>query len=186
MLGILPLFLTRQLPLSMFGVPPRNSHKSPSFPTVLFVLSFVALLITAVGCGYESRETPGEETLEASDKHVLLNIGITDRTDRRPPSSQWSLKVPGHDLWQPDLSYGGESKDFGTFPVGEDHEMYVYPSGPDGPRLEVPFTMKSDMMSGLASSKTYIEIRDDRIIITTPAVQNGRVDLDRTSSETDS
>lgn len=162
--------------------------RRPTIRGVLIVTAlaagFAALLIGPIGCGSEPEES-GQEAVESSDKRVQLNLGVDDRTDTRPPSDQLAIKAPGHDLWQPELSHGGASRLFDEYPVGEEYELYIFPDGEDGPRLVVPFSMKPDMMSGMASSKTYVEIYDDRFEVNGPAIPEGTVSLERSGSEGD-
>jgi hypothetical protein len=54
-----------------------------------------------------------------------------------------------------------------------------YPAGREAPRLEVPFTMKADMSSVLASSRTNVLVYDDSLVVTGPAVPDEKVVLDR-------
>lgn len=157
---------------------PRPTRRG-AFVVTLLVMGLAALSIGPLGCGSEAEEEAAEEAVGESDKRVELNMGVDDRTTENPPSEQLAIKVPGHDLWSPNLEYGGTSERFGEYPAGENYELHIYPEGEDGPRETVPFSMKPDMMSGTASSKTYVEIYDDRFVVRGPAVPDGHVDIDR-------
>lgn len=50
-------------------------------------------------------------------------------------------------------------------------------------RLAVPFTMKPDMSSVLASSRTNIAVHDDSIVVTGPAVPEEKIVLDRPAAQ---
>lgn len=160
----------------------RRSKMNGVLIVTALAVGFASLLIGPIGCGSEPEESSTQEAVESSEKRVQLNLGVDDRTDARPPSDQLAIKAPGHDLWQPELSHGGASRLFDEYPAGEEYELYVYPEGEDGPRLVVPFSMKADMMSGMASSKTYVEIYDDRIVVNGPAIPDGSITLDRPAS----
>lgn len=146
--------------------------------TVL-LLGLAALSIGPLGCGSETEEEAAEEAVGDTGKRVVFNMGVDDRTTQNPPSDNLAIKVPGHDLWTPNLQYGGASERFGEFPVREEYELYIYLEGEGGPRQSVPFSMKPEMSSSLASSKTYVEIYDDRILVKGPAVTDGQVTIER-------
>lgn len=165
---------------------PRQTRKGFLIATVL-LLGLAALSIGPLGCGSEteeaaSEETAAEEAIGDPDKSVLLNVGINDRTTNNPPSEELAIEVPGQELWTPDLEYGGASQEFGEYPVGEEYQLVIYPEGEEGPMESVPFSMKPEMSSGLASSKTYIHIYDDRIVVEGPAVPEEEVVLERSMS----
>lgn len=168
------------------AIASRSTRRTLLIGTVL-LLGLSALSIGPLGCNAETEEGSSEKsTSEAAigdtDKRVRLNMGIDDRTTEHPPSEDLAIEVPGEDLWTPDLESGGASRLFGEYPVGESYEFYLYPEGKDGSRQTVPFSMKPDMSSMLASSKTYIRIYDDRVVIEGPAVPDEEVTLDRSAS----
>lgn len=157
----------------------RRPKKRRVFVVTVLVMGLAVLAIGPLGCGSESEEEAAEEAIGESDKRIELNMGVDDRTTGNPPSEGLAIKVPGHDLWTPDLEYGGTSERFQEFPVGEEYDLHIYPEGENGPRQTISFSMKPDMSSGLASSKTYVEIYDDRIVVKGPAVSDGPVVIER-------
>lgn len=159
--------------------------QKPYLVAAALVISLGALILGPVGCGSgeeRSNETAAEEA-GGAPKRLQLNMGVDDRTTEIPPSDEFAIQVPGEELWTPDLEYGGTGRLFGEYPVGEEYEFYLYPEGKEGPRQRVPFSMKPDMSSGLASSKTYVRIYDDRIVVDGPAVPDGKMTLDRPASD---
>lgn len=165
---------------------PRPTRRT-LFIGIVLLLGLAALSVGPLGCNSETEEARSErsaadEAIGDTGKRVQLNMGIDDRTTENPPSEGLAIEVPGEDLWTPDLEHGGSSRLFGEYPVGESYEFYLYPEGKEGPRQTVSFSMKPDMSSALASSKTYIRIYDDRVVIEGPAVPDGEVTLDRPAS----
>lgn len=152
-----------------------------TLPRLLGVLLLVGVSAAAllVSCQGErsSEETPAPE--REINRSILFNLGVEDETENRAPSDSFAVEVQGREVWYPDLAYGGDSETFGEFRVGEKHAFTIYPSGPDGPALEVPFSMKPTMSSLLASSKTYIDVYDDSLIVRGPAIPNRRASYPR-------
>lgn len=144
-------------------------------PIALLGLSLVVL----GGCESDLNRDPSPKRAALGTKHVRLHISISDRTGRRPLSKQFAIEAPGTDLWHPSIEFGRATRQFPVYPVGKEYELYIYPRGKDGPRRPVSFSMKESMRSGMASSKTHIEIYDDSIVAIGPAVPGGRVAIDR-------
>lgn len=118
---------------------------------------------------------------------MLLNLGVEDHTRQRSFPAEFLIVTPGGNQWQPDpLEGGGVTRAFEKYPVGEEQRLLLYPEGKDGPRLAVPVTMKPDMSSVLASSRTDIAVHDDSIVVTGPAVPDERMTFDSSASEPDS
>lgn len=139
---------------------------------VLLVLGLSATTLL-LSCQTERSEPSEEPTDAAADREILFNLGINDKTDERAPHDRFAVEIPGREIWYPDLAYGGDSETFGEFRVGPKHTFTIYPTGPDEPSFAVPFSMKPTMSSELASSKTYIEIYDDSLVVRGPAIPNG-------------
>lgn len=152
--------------------------------TVVLFLGLGAFTLAPLSCGTEPDEASEEETTQTStansDRAILLNIGIEDETEENPLSDAFLLETPSGTRWTPGvLEGGGATKAFENHPVGETRTLRLYPEGEEGRLLEVPITMKPDMSSALASSRTDIFVYDDSIVVSGPAVPEGRVILDR-------
>lgn len=159
-------------------------------PVVLF-LGLVTVSIAPLSCGTESDDAPGEETSEVAesdtDRAILLNVGIEDETANRPLSDEFVIETPSGARWSPGTLQGaGATKAFEKHPVGETRTLRLYPEGEESSALEVPITMKPDMSSALASSRTEIVVYDDSIAVTGPAVPDEKVVLDRPSAPSSS
>lgn len=160
-------------------LPRRLETVSTAAVALLFFLVVLGGGLT--GCT-DADDSPSQNASSASaDRSILLNIGLTIETEDRPLSDSFVVEGPDSVRWSPDLSEDGGfvTKEFGEYPVGADHEFSIYPNGEDGPRLTVPFAMKADMSSALASSRTEITVRDDQIVVEGPAVRDGKMEFDR-------
>lgn len=144
---------------------------------LLFTLVGTAPLLT--GCQSESSDDDLPLYEDEADHRVLLNIGVTNETDQRAPDDSLAIQAPDHELWYPEVEHGGVSREFSEYPVGEEYTITLYPTGTDGETLEVPFEMKPTMTSGVASSKTYIEVHDDSIVVRGPAIPDEHMTFER-------
>jgi hypothetical protein len=165
---------------------PRRTASSIVVTTILF-LGLTALSVAPLSCGTKPDDTSSEGTSQAteteSNRAILLNIGIEDETKERPLSEAFLFETPSGARWNPNvLAGGGVTKAFEKHPVGETRTLRFYPEGEEGPALEVPITMKPDMNSVLASSRTDISVYDDSIVVSGPAVPDERMTFDRPSS----
>jgi len=165
----------------------RRRAASSILVTGILFLGLVALSVAPLSCGSESDDESSAAASRAteaeSNRAVLLNIGIEDETAERPLSDAFLFETPSGTRWTPGLSEeGGTTKAFEKHPVGETRTLRLYPEGEDGPALEVPITMKSDMSSVLASSRTDVVVYDDSIVVTGPAVPDERMTFDRSPS----
>lgn len=162
----------------------ERSASQSTLVTVVLVFGLVALSIGPLSCGTETDNASSEEASQATgggaDRAVLLNIGVEDETEERPLSDQFLLETPEGTQWTPgDLEGAGATKAFEEYSVGETRTLSLYPEGEEGPRLEVPITMRSDMSSALASSRTNVFVYDDSIVVEGPAVPDGERRLER-------
>lgn len=140
---------------------------------LLLLAGGLVAALFAFGCQSESGDSE-EEAFHEGNTEVLLNIGVR-RSDDLPDSLERPvIDVPGYDQWEASLRYGGTSKAFGDFSVGETHSFTVYPQGRGGPAIEVPFTMKKTMMSGTAQAKTWVTVYSDSIVAEGPAISEER------------
>lgn len=151
---------------------------------VVLFLGLAALSLAPLSCGTEGDHTSSEETSQAtraeSNRTILLNVGIEDDTKDRPLSDAFLVETPNGARWAPGvLDGGGATKAFDKHPVGETRTLRLYPEGEEGRALEVPITMKSDMSSVLASSRTDIFVYDDSIVVSGPAVPDKKIVFDR-------
>ncbi|WP_263788788.1 hypothetical protein [Salinibacter grassmerensis] len=156
---------------------------SLAVPAALFLV-LAAFSLAPLGCGTEPDETSEagtDQTTEANtDRTILLNIGIEDETENRPLTDNFLVAPPGGENWAPGaLNGGGTTRAFKEHPVGETRTLRIYPEGEDKRTLEVPITMKPDMSSALASSRTNVMVYDDSIVVTGPAVPDERMAFDR-------
>jgi len=166
----------------------RQSPSTLLIPLAL-VLGAVAIGVGPIGCSSEdTSETPSaDQTEETTNRPVLLNLGIEDHTQERPFPDGLLIVTPGGNRWQPDPLEGGfVTRAFEKYPVGEPQKLSLYLEGNEGPRLEVPFTMKPDMSSVLSSSRTNVLVYDDSLVVTGPAVPDEKVVLDRPPGDSDS
>jgi hypothetical protein len=165
---------------------PATAAKRRS-PTALLIplalaLGALAIAVGPIGCSSEdASEAPAaDQTEETTSRPVLLNLGVEDHTQERPFPDQFLIVTPGGNQWRPELATSGfATRAFEKYPVGEPKKLSVYSAGKEGPRLEVPFTMKADMSSVLASSRTNVLVYDDSLVVTGPAVPDEKVVLDR-------
>jgi len=124
-------------------------HKRSVLVTAVLI-SLGALWISPMGCGSGTDRTAPHETSSQSktsesttDRSILLNLGLLNRTCDRL-SEQFLVETPRAEHWRPRTLEGGlKTKAFEKYPVGESNMLYLYPKGKEGPRLAVPFTMKS-------------------------------------------
>lgn len=149
------------------------------------VIRFVAFglallgLGSVTGCESDTNRALSSERASLGETHVRLHVSISDRTGQRPLSEHFAVEAPGVDLWQPNLKFGRATRQFPVYPVGKEQELYIYPQGEDGPRRRISFSMKASMKSGKAPSKTHLEIYDDSIVATGPAISGGRIAIGR-------
>lgn len=162
----------------------RSSTRSLLIPFLL-VFGVVAIAIGPVGCGGDevSEKPAADQADEATHRPVLLNLGVEDHTQQESFPSQFLVVTPGDSQWRPEPLPGGfVTKAFKKYPVGEPQKLYLYPEGKEGPRLSVPFTMKPDMNSVLATSRTNFAVYDDSIVVSGPAVPDEKIVYDRSAS----
>lgn len=168
---------------------PATAAKRRS-PTALLIpialaMGALAIAVGPVGCSSEdASETPAaDQTEETTSQPVLLNLGVEDHTQERAFPDGLLIVTPRGNQWRPELATSGfATRAFEKYPVGESQKLSLYPAGKEDPRLEVPFTMKADMSSILASSRTNVLVYDDSIVVSGPAVPNEQVTFDRPSS----
>ncbi len=161
--------------------PKRQSPTAVLIPLAL-ALGALAISVGPVGCSSEdaSEAPPTEQTEETTSQPVLLNLGVEDHTQEHPFPDQLLIITPGGNQWQPaPLAGGGVTRAFEKYPVGEPKKLSLYPAGKDSSRLEVPITMKPDMSSVLASSRTDVLVYDDSLVVTGPAVPDEKASFDR-------
>lgn len=165
------------------SLPRRLETVSTAALALLFGLVVLGGGLT--GCTDSDNSASQNASSASADRSILLNIGLTNETEDRPLSDSFFVEGPDSVRWSPDLSEDGGfvTKEFGEYPVGADHEFSIYPNGEDGPRLTVPFTMKPDMSSALASSRTEITVRDEQIAVEGPAVSDGKMEFDRPGAD---
>lgn len=168
----------------MSATATRRRAASSILITGILFLGLVALSVAPISCGTEpdegSETDPTETTETNTDRAILLNIGIEDKTEDRPLSDAFLLETPDGTRWSPGgFETGRGTKAFEKYPVGETRILRIYPEGEDGPAMEVSITMKADMSSVLASSRTNILVYDDSIAVEGPAVPDEKVVLDR-------
>lgn len=156
--------------------------------TATLFLGLAAFSLAPLSCGTDGDETASNgasatQSESNTDREILLHIGIEDDTKDRPPSETFLIETPRGARWSPGVLDGaGATKPFEKYPVGETHTLRLFPEGDNGDPLEVPITMKPDMSSALASSRTDIFVYDDSIVVSGPAVPDERMTFDRPSS----
>lgn len=151
-------------------------HRAHVRRTVLVLLCIGLLVfLFVVGCSSDTDEA-GEptEAIYETNTEVLLNIGVERGENLGDAVDGITIEVPDSDPWQANLTYGGATRAFGDFPVDETHAFTIYPEGTSNTALEVPFTMKRTMVSGTASSKTYVTVHPDSIVVRGPAIPGER------------
>lgn len=157
---------------------------APPFSLFVFALLGVSVLwVGPIGCDGGPEEQASQTNEKSTERSILLNIGIENDTDRRPLASGFLIETPSGAHWAPDVPEGeGVTKAFEKHSVGKTRTLRIYPKGEGGRSLEVPITMKHDMSSLLASSRTDIFVYDDSIVVSGPAVPDSRVTFDRLAS----
>ena len=111
----------------------------------------------------QNDSVPGDEAGNTSiddETMIDLRIGVYDDTEKRPLQSgilangkqdnRIEFWVRGLGSWYPDLHSGGDVNTLGSFPVGEQQELFIYPDGRDGKEIRVLFRMTKEMNSGSA------------------------------------
>lgn len=159
--------------------------------TVVLVLGLAASSLAPLSCGTEPDDASEQQATTANEENpnrsIVLNIGIEDDTQDRSLSDAFLIETPSGARWSPDvLDGGGATKTFEKYPVGDTRTLRLYPEGEAGRALEVPITMKPDMSSMLASSRTDIFVYDDSIVVSGPAVPDEKTTFDRPAPDTDS
>lgn len=156
---------------------------SSFFDRVLRFAAFGLALLglgSVAGCESDANRAAAPERAALGEaKQVRLHVSVSDRTGQQPLPEQFAIEAPGVDLWQPNIKFGRATRQFPVYPVGKEYELYIYPRGEDGPRRQVSFSMKARSSSELALSKTHIEIYDDSIIVTGPAIFGERISMGR-------
>ena len=154
----------------------RHSALAPSVPIALIALG-IALVALVGGCGADETETAREAPVDSS-KRVILTLRVRNETQQRPAQGL-TVQVPEGQPWRPDLSWGSAGKAFGAYRVGRPHVFYVAVDSSSGRRIEVPFEMKPDMISGFASSITRLTVYDDSLVARGPAVPGRHLNFER-------
>lgn len=101
---------------------------------------------------------------------MLLEIAVYDDTSSRPLPSTLEIWVEGAGSWFPDMTFGADAKELGSFAIGEPGEFYIYPDGRGGSEIRVAFEMTSEMISGSAMSQTIVAISDSDVTVTGQAI----------------
>lgn len=168
---------------------PATTTQRPTTSSLLVTatvfLGLAAFSLAPLSCGTDGDETTSNgasatQSQSNTDREILLHIGIEDETGNRPISDAFVLKTPRGARWSPGILDGaGATKAFEKYPVGQTRTLRLYPEGQDGDPLEVPITMKPDMSSVLASSRTDIFVYDDSIVVSGPAVPDEKVAFER-------
>lgn len=134
----------------------------------------VALPALVGGCGSGENEADSSSSATPSSKRVVLNITVEDATTQDTRTDRFVLNVPGDSAWTPDLRWGSAGRAFGEYQVGRERVFYVRPDSASGRRIEVPFEMQPDMISGVAASVTHVAVYDDSVVAHGPAIPGGR------------
>lgn len=133
----------------------------------------------AIGEGQQA-PTIGHEEVGAETR--LLEIAVSDSTDRNLPADDMEIWVRGFGSWYPDLQFGGDGPQAtAEFPAGElrTSDFYVYPDGREGSEILVEFRMMDDMISGSDQARTWVEIYDTYVEVSGQAIPGGVRTYDR-------
>jgi len=117
---------------------------------------------------------------------VFMEVAVYDDTVDRP--IKFGAPEPGetHDRvevwikefgpWYPDLGGKADLNTLGTYPAGEEHELFIYPDGRDGgPEIRVTFQATADVIP----NRVVIRVSDSSVIVTGPAIPESRQEFQR-------
>lgn len=112
---------------------------------------------------------------------VTLEIAVWDDTSTNPPAADAEIWVRGEGSWFPDLTFGGDSRDLGDYPLGEPGEFFIYPDGRSGVEIRVEFVMTEEMLpiSGSTQAQTTVEIHDAEVVVIGMAIPGTEATYDR-------
>lgn len=136
----------------------------------------------------EPTQAPPQQQ-EQPPEEIELRIAIFDDSAERPlisglgtsanSGSRAELWVRGYGSWFPDLEFGGDGNTLGSFPIGEEHEFFVYPDGRDGREIRVVFRMTADMISGSDRDMIQIGISDTTVTVSGTAIRDFEQQFER-------
>ena len=107
----------------------------------------------------------------------LLDVIVWDDTVSNPPDVE--VWVEGHGNWFPELTFGGDGRPLGEFPVGVAAEFLVYPDGRGGTEIRVPFLMTEEVISGSDRDKVSVAIEDDKVVVFGTPIVGLEIEFDR-------
>ena len=97
-----------------------------------------------------------------------VKINVNDDTDKNPVHSRAEIWIRGHGSWflAPKLKYGGTTKTFSGFKLGEKHEMFIYPDSRNGKEMKISFMLTKEMNpQGSARDALTIDIGDESVSV---------------------
>lgn len=106
---------------------------------------------------------------QASEK--VLRVSVTDDTSAWeegtsgvPDMEVW---IRGTGSWFPDTSFGSDVlEEAGPFPVGEETEFFVYPTGREEPELAVRTLVTEEVIAASVRDMIRITVEDDQVTVT--------------------
>lgn len=119
-------------------------------------------------------ENGNTEAPDGDVGEIYLEIAMYDNTTDRPLETV-EFRVEGYEPWYPDLSFEADLHTMGVFPVGEEHELLIYPDGPDGREIPVVFRMIGD----ISPSRVVVHISDTSVTVAGIAIPDSAGEFQR-------
>ena len=117
------------------------------------------------------RVTVHDDTVDRSLQFGQLGVGEAD--------NRIELWVRGFGSWYPDVGFGSDVNTLGSFPVGEEDELFIYPDGRDGSEIRLVFRMTGDMISGSDRDTRIVEVSDTIVTVTWTALPDITQEFER-------
>ena len=106
---------------------------------------------------------------ESAPSSVSLRIAVSDDTEHTPTPERTEVWVRGEGSWFPDITFGGDARDFSGLEIGTSETIFFYPLGRDEPEIQVLVPITSQLCpQGCARDLVMLDIYDDRFEVWAP------------------
>ena len=145
----------------------------------------VATQIATPRAGQETPKSSGEPTVKPELTEIFLEVAVYDDSASNPlifgptgtggEDNRIELWADGYGAWYPDLSSKADLSTMGVFPVGEEHDLLIYPGGRNGTEIRAPFSMNGN----ISPSRIVVRVSDTAVRVSGVAVAGFAQEFER-------
>ena len=133
-------------------------------PLLLLTVAFLAMSACGTNNPAPATSTPTPEPAPAQPATVAMRVSVFNQGESTNARTEVWLR--GHGSWYPDLSFGGDVRNFPGQAVGSEVELFFYPLGrADQQTADMPeIVVNVPVTASLATDRNMVrlELWDDR------------------------